>query len=262
MEQELAFWKSLIRLIPVFSLTLLLVAGCSFNTYVFDGHRGGGASGVVPSGMAQITFVSSELSAISSLLIAPFVVYMMDKSDEIEKSRMTKDLFTGSMFLPEPCSHKAGMHVYRMFENELSLLSYPRLLFVDNLGKFGRVFNEAVGKEGNVGIFRARLIEEGGAIGADAVLSGVIYRYKERIGEAYGVEEPASVAFSAFVLSVPDAKILFGATFDKTQKELLSNVTDVGYYMKGGLTWWKVERLARFGVEDIVGMLKSKFRNK
>jgi hypothetical protein len=89
-------------------------------------------------------------------------------------------------------------------------------------------------------------------------LSGVVYRYKERVGEALGAEEPASIAFSVFVLS-RDGGLLFGGAVDKTQKELLGNITDVGYYVKGGLSWWPVERLARFGIDEVASTLRSAF---
>jgi hypothetical protein len=135
----------------------------------------------------------------------------------------------------------------------------PKILDADEPEGVQATVWEYAKKRGEFGeALSAYLIDRAKETGADAVLSGVVYRYKERVGESLGAEAPASIAFSVFVLS-KNGGLLFGGAVDKTQKELLGNIADVGYYVKGGLSWWPVERLARFGIDEAASTLRSAF---
>lgn len=86
----------------------------------------------------------------------------------------------------------------------------------------------------------------------DAVLTGVITRYNDRQGNALLVDQPASVAYEAFLISAHDGEILWRARFDETQKPLLDNLLLAERFFKGGGGWQTNDALARIGLERVV----------
>jgi hypothetical protein len=86
----------------------------------------------------------------------------------------------------------------------------------------------------------------------DAVLTGVITRYDDRQGTALAVDQPASVAYEAYLISARDGEILWRARFDETQKPLLDNLLLAGRFFKGGGVWQTNDTLARIGLERVV----------
>jgi hypothetical protein len=86
----------------------------------------------------------------------------------------------------------------------------------------------------------------------DAVLTGVITRYDDRQGSALLVDQPASVAYEAYLISARDGEILWRARFDETQQPLLDNLLLVGRFLKGGGVWQTNDTLARIGLERVV----------
>lgn len=86
----------------------------------------------------------------------------------------------------------------------------------------------------------------------DAVLTGVITRYDDRQGNALLVDQPASVAYEAFLISAHDGEILWRARFDETQRPLFDNLLLAERFFKGGGGWQTNDTLARIGLERIV----------
>ena len=86
----------------------------------------------------------------------------------------------------------------------------------------------------------------------DAVLTGVITRYGDRQGNALLVDQPASVAYEAYLISARDGEILWQARFDETQRPLLDNLLLAGRFLKGGGGWQTNDTLARIGLERVV----------
>jgi hypothetical protein len=86
----------------------------------------------------------------------------------------------------------------------------------------------------------------------DAVLTGVITRYDDRQGSALLVDQPASVAYEAYLISARDGEILWRARFDETQRPLFDNLLLAGRFFKGGGVWQTNDTLARIGLERVV----------
>ncbi len=101
------------------------------------------------------------------------------------------------------------------------------------------------------------LIESGKGQHADAVLSGYIYRFKQRVGTTYSVESPASVAFGMHIVRVPDGRILWSGHFDETQHSLSENLLQLGIFLKRKASWVTAEQMASSGLEDILNTLKT-----
>jgi hypothetical protein len=86
----------------------------------------------------------------------------------------------------------------------------------------------------------------------DAVLTGVIMRYDDRQGNALLVDQPASVAYEAYLISARDGEILWRARFDETQRPLLDNLLLAPRFFKGGGVWQTNDTLARVGLERVL----------
>lgn len=203
--------------------------------------------------MLKVKHKSEKLANVRSLLVVPLIVYP-DREGQI-----LKDPFVDSVFSRGPCPKESGYILYRILEDGLEDIPNLKLLRLQDPIRVQSLIWAQADKDKEGGFeetFRRFLLKSVQEMGAEAVISGVVYRYKERVGEAFGAEEPASIAFSVFMLE-NQGNVLFAGVVDKTQKELLGNITDVGYYVKGGLTWWPVERLGRFGMDEVVHAIRS-----
>ncbi|WP_022855870.1 hypothetical protein [Thermodesulfobacterium thermophilum] len=83
--------------------------------------------------------------------------------------------------------------------------------------------------------------------GVDAILYGRIYRYQERQGSGFSVNEPASVAFVLVLYDGSSGKIVWAEMFDETQKPLSENLLNLKIYKK--IKWLTAKELAENGIE-------------
>jgi hypothetical protein len=98
-----------------------------------------------------------------------------------------------------------------------------------------------------------RLITETGKrLEADAVMSGTIYRFRERVGAAFSVDTPASVAFDIHLLRATDGRLMWVGRFDETQHSLTEDMLRWRTFLKRGGGWLTAEELASFGLEDVM----------
>ena len=93
--------------------------------------------------------------------------------------------------------------------------------------------------------------EVGAHLGADAVIAGHIYRWREREGTEYAVNRAASVAFDLNLIKSGDGALLWKAKYDKTQKSLFENALDISTFVQSRGRWIKVEKLARMGLDKL-----------
>lgn len=101
---------------------------------------------------------------------------------------------------------------------------------------------------------REMLLEIGRQLEVDAVLVGHLYRYQDRVGVAYAVDAPASVAFDMHLLQVSNGRILWTGRFDETQRALSDDALKIGTFLKGRGQWMTAGQMAALGIE---GVLKS-----
>lgn len=81
------------------------------------------------------------------------------------------------------------------------------------------------------------MLAAGRALSADAVITGYVYRFRERIGHALSVDSPASVAFEVALVDVLKERVLWYAHFDETQRSLSENVLQWRTFWKRGGVW-------------------------
>jgi TolB-like protein len=108
----------------------------------------------------------------------------------------------------------------------------------------------------------ARLKRIGEMVYADAVLTGRILRYRERIGDEWGAKSPASVAFVIDLVDVRRGDVIWSARFDETQKSLSENIFAIGEISQRGVRWLTAEQLTHEGVRKAVGQLHQMLVHK
>src|SRR3989339_979224 len=98
---------------------------------------------------------------------------------------------------------------------------------------------------------RKALCEAGKELGADLVVVGYLYRFRELQGESFSAERPASVAFEIVLLQAADGKVLWRGIFDRTQRSLMENLLQAASFYHGTGRWMKAEELAAQGLEEV-----------
>jgi hypothetical protein len=98
---------------------------------------------------------------------------------------------------------------------------------------------------------RAALGVAANQFGADALVTGTVYKFRDRSGEAMGSLTPASVGFDVKIYAAPGGKLLWAGTFDHTQVALGENALTAAQYPGGGTRWLTSEELARFGAMQV-----------
>ena len=101
----------------------------------------------------------------------------------------------------------------------------------------------------------ARLRRIGELVYADAIITGRVLRYRERIGGDIGVKSPASVAFVLDLIDVQRGDIAWSGRFDETQKSLTENIFSLGDARERGFKWLTAEQLMQDGVRKVVQQL-------
>jgi hypothetical protein len=99
---------------------------------------------------------------------------------------------------------------------------------------------------------RDLLIETGRALKADCVLSGNIFRFRERVGGKYSVDLPASVAFDIHLIRVSDGRLLWNDHFDETQRPLSENLFQLRPFLQRKATWITANEMAVSGLKDVL----------
>ncbi len=92
----------------------------------------------------------------------------------------------------------------------------------------------------------------GKRLGADAVLVGYVYRYRELVGGPMAASKPASVAFDLCLLRVADQSVIWKNSFDQTQRPLSENILKLGQYLEHGMRWFTVKQFARIGMKQLM----------
>ncbi len=92
----------------------------------------------------------------------------------------------------------------------------------------------------------------GKALEVDYVLTGSVWRFKERIGRSYGVEKPASVAFGLFLVDTETGKTIWRKIFDETQQSLSENLLRAPQFFRRGAKWLTARELAEYGIKEVM----------
>lgn len=166
---------------------------------------------------------------------------------------MFRDSMTGGVFLAEPVPEATAYSLTRMlFERLLAKGKYELL----TPGQARGALSEVIRSDPNVELGSQQVLSRVGiSLGADVILAGNIYRYKERVGTDYAAEQPASVAFGLCMIRAADGAVLWRRSFDKTQKSLAENVFEWDIFYRSRGRWLTAEQMAAMGLTQILGQL-------
>lgn len=101
----------------------------------------------------------------------------------------------------------------------------------------------------------ARLRRIGEMVYADAVITGRVLRFRDRIGDEWGAKSPASVTFILDLVDVRRGDVIWSARFDETQKPLSENIFALGEISQRGIRWLSAEQLMEEGIKKSIGQL-------
>lgn len=94
--------------------------------------------------------------------------------------------------------------------------------------------------------------------GVDAILTGVVRRYIERVGGPGGAMKPASVWF-AMEIRTPDGKLLWSGSYDETQRGLSEDLGSFKRAWERGFRWVTAADLAGYGARQLSLVLAEDF---
>jgi TolB-like protein len=92
----------------------------------------------------------------------------------------------------------------------------------------------------------------GAQLGADAVLTGYVYRFEQRIGTPMAADTPASVGFDIYMISAPEGRLLWHARFDESQKSLFENLLKFNTFVERKGKWLTAEELSEYGLKKVL----------
>jgi len=93
--------------------------------------------------------------------------------------------------------------------------------------------------------------------GCDAVLTGEIKEYGERVGGEYGVENPASFAFTTNLHDGKTGNTIWEDYYYEKQIPLTENLVEVGKFIKRKGKWVSAQEIAYEGIDELVIKLNN-----
>jgi hypothetical protein len=105
-------------------------------------------------------------------------------------------------------------------------------------------------KESMTGTTKGYMRGVGRELGAEAVLGGIVYRYRERVGTAYSISQAASIGFDLHLVRTADGAVIWSGHFDETQKTLTENVFNIFRFFRRGVRWLSVDQFAAQAVSE------------
>jgi hypothetical protein len=97
----------------------------------------------------------------------------------------------------------------------------------------------------------------GKELGVEFICVGFLYRFEERIGSSWGVEQPASVAFHIHLVRVRDGKMVWTGKFDETQIPLSDDLLKLGAFLRRKASWLTAKELAAVGIQETLKNMPS-----
>lgn len=167
-----------------------------------------------------------------------------------KKGEAVRDPLSGAFFMGgAPAEEEARFLTESLFE---LITGIENVEFISP-GQAKGVFSSLVGEDRNLQTSSLELLQAMGRhFAADAVVAGHLFRWEKRVGESYGVDRPASVAFDLHLIRPADGAVLWRGKFDKTQRSLVENLLDLKTFFKSGGRWLSARELALQGLEELV----------
>jgi len=208
------------------AMCVALLAGCV-------SHRGGGAT----------TLLQRDVR-LQKIAVAPFqAVIPSDPAAQIVRCPISGTTFRACAF--------SGNPEKRLEEQLVSGLNPSGKYTVIPPQEVRDVYRRV--SAGSLGEPPLEILKKvGRQIGADGIIVGYLFCYRERKGFDYSAERPASVTFCVHLIRTRDGVSVWKGVFDKTQSSLMENILDILPFMRGGGKWMTAEELSREGMREIL----------
>ena len=168
-----------------------------------------------------------------------------------DEAGVVRSPLSGAVFMSEPVPEDV---VTKMTNNLFNRLLEDKSYDLTSPGQARGVFSSLVSSD--LALSEIEISRKiGNAFSANTVLIGYIYRWREREGADYAVNNPASVAFDLYLIRANDGAILWKGRFDKTQRSLSENILDMETFLNSGGRWMSAEKLAGFGLGELLEKL-------
>ncbi|MCL2669535.1 MAG: hypothetical protein FWE89_02510 [Syntrophaceae bacterium] len=208
------------------SLLLFLAGGCQLRS---DSH---------------MTAIPEELPAIDRIAVVPFLKVLPDEATGIARCPLCGTFAHAQRFPGNP-----EQDLERLFLARLERMK-PSFTVLD--GEWVDGVLRGVASASLTAPLRQVLAETGRELGVDAVVAGYLYRFRERRGSAFTVEQPASVTFEMHLLRVSDGALLWRGYYDKTQVSLMEDLLQLGTFVRGRGRWMTAEELLASGIDQVM----------
>lgn len=182
---------------------------------------------------------------IDSLLVIPFVNRnAMHGENEIYRCGLC-----GGMFETGPVEAGADTLITEKIGRLLSAECHVRLVPNDSVEEVRAMLLRDPGET----LTDLELMSKiGNALGAEAVLTGSVYRWVERAGSNYAADAPASVGFEIDLIDTKTGRLIWRTRFEETQQFLIDNLLKIGTFLKRGGRWVTAEEMAATGLKDVL----------
>jgi len=207
-------------------LALLIVSGC------------GTMNGV------QATLMTDGEAVFKRIAVVPFQVIVADD----ESVRVVRCPLCGSINRTDILVKGSERKVEELFYREVSQSKRFELIPSERVnGIYQRIAADSLKTT-----LPEILKSTGRELEADGIVVGYLYRYRERKGFPYSVEQPASVAFEIHLVRTADGVLVWKGSFDKTQTSLMENLLLAASFYRMHGQWVTAEVLTEEGIHQIL----------
>lgn len=203
------------------------------------------------AGCAVITAAKTtpDISLIKTVAMMP----VQNMAEIYGVSRNVRNPLSGSIFLTGAVSRDAASAFESAVYSRAAALGRFRVLPPERaLG----ALSSLTARDADPITDRALWLNIGRTLKAEGALVCFLYRYSDRIGSRYAVEQPASVAFDLYLLRISDGRIIWNGRFDETQRALSENLLEIDKFVKRK-GWISAADMTTTGLDDLFAGLRK-----
>ena len=178
-----------------------------------------------------------DLTSIKKIAIVPY----QDLAALPGPDSGVRSPITGRVFITGPVANRADRflteQVVTRVREDTGFLTVPSR-------NAPAILDDLAQGQGQTWSRRRLLSETGQRLGADAIMVGHVYRFRERAGREFAADSPASVAFDLYIIDCRQDDLLWSAFYDYTQQSLSDNLGGLRNFVRRGARWVTAEELA------------------
>ena len=100
------------------------------------------------------------------------------------------------------------------------------------------------------------LARAGRKVGAEAVIVGTVFRYRERVGNQAGITQPASVEIALYAIDTKSETVIWQGMFSETQRSLSENLFQMSDFIERGGRWLSAAELGQAGMVKLISRMR------